>query len=58
MDFTYHFKETIEDKDIRFDYQLREGESNRRNAIAILEYLNYPEEIYEEARSRAEEYLA
>lgn len=45
----YHFRETIEDKDIKFDYQLRIGPSTTRNAIAILRYLDYPKEIYENA---------
>ncbi|MDR7856622.1 MutS-related protein [Tissierella sp.] len=53
----YHFKETIETNDIKFDYILREGPCSTRNAIAILKYLGYPVEIYENATRRAEEYL-
>lgn len=53
----YHFKETIEENDIKFDYLLREGATSTRNAIAILEYLDYPEEIYKEAQNKAKEYL-
>lgn len=49
----YHFKETIEDRDIKFDYQLRTGPSTTRNAIAILKYLDYPKEIYENAEINA-----
>lgn len=52
----YHFKETIENKDIIFDYILRKGPCVSRNAIAILEYLGYPAEIYEKAVVQAEEY--
>lgn len=52
----YHFKETIKDKDMIFDYILREGPCNSRNAIAILEYLDYPKEIYEKAMVLAEKY--
>jgi len=53
----YHFKETIETNDIKFDYILREGPCSTRNAIAILKYLGYPAEIYENATRAAEEYL-
>lgn len=52
----YHFKETIEDRDIKFDYQLRKGPSKTRNAIAILKYLDYPREIYENAEIKAREF--
>ncbi|HSH36060.1 MutS-related protein [Schnuerera sp.] len=52
----YHFKETIENKDIIFDYILRKGPCVSRNAIAILEYLDYPAEIYEKAVVQAEKY--
>lgn len=50
----YHFKETIKDKDMIFDYMLNKGPCNSRNAIAILEYLDYPKEIYEEAAIQAD----
>lgn len=53
----YHFRETIEDKDIKFDYQLRTGPSTTRNAIAILKYLDYPAEIYENAEINARKEL-
>lgn len=53
----YHFKETIENRDIKFDYLLRGGPCTTRNAIAILEYLGYPKDIYENARKGAENYL-
>jgi len=52
----YHFKETIENKDIIFDYILRKGTCVSRNAIAILKYLGYPGEIYEKAVMQAEKY--
>lgn len=50
----YHFIETIRDKDMIFDYILRNGPCNSRNAIAILEYLDYPKEIYENAIIQAD----
>lgn len=53
----YHFQETIEEHDIKFDYLLRNGPATSRNAIAILKYLGYPKEIYEKADKRVEEYM-
>lgn len=53
----FHFKETIEEHDIKFDYILRNGPCTSRNGIAILKYLGYPEEIHEKASIRADEYL-
>lgn len=53
----YHFKETIEKNDIKFDYILREGPCTTRNAIAILKHLGYPVEIYEKAMDGAGKYL-
>ena len=48
----YHFQEDIKEKDIEFDYILRKGPCTSRNAIAILRYLDYPPEIYENAEKR------
>lgn len=53
----YHFRETIEENDIKFDYILREGPCTTRNAIAILKYLGYPVEIYEKSMAEAKRYL-
>ncbi|WP_455256846.1 MutS-related protein [Peptoniphilus asaccharolyticus] len=41
----YHFEEQIEDEDIRFDYKLKIGRAESRNAIAILNLMGYPREI-------------
>ncbi|NLK42955.1 MAG: DNA mismatch repair protein MutS [Tissierellia bacterium] len=54
----YHFRESIEENDIKFDYILRDGPCTTRNAIAILKYLGYPEELYEKAMEGAERYMA
>lgn len=53
----YHFKETIDQNDIIFDYILRNGPCTSRNGIAILKYLGYPKELHEEAARKAEAYL-
>jgi DNA mismatch repair ATPase MutS len=46
----FHFKETVDEKGLNFDYQLRIGPSTTRNAINLLDYLGYPEEILQGAR--------
>jgi DNA mismatch repair ATPase MutS len=45
----YHFSETIENNQLHFDHQLKPGALKTRNAIRILEILNYPKEITTEA---------
>lgn len=45
----YHFEEQINEKDITFDYQIRKGSANTRNAIKLLEYVGFPKEIIEKA---------
>ena len=52
----YHFKESIEEHDITFDYILRHGPATSRNAIAILRYLGYPKLIYENADKNVVDY--
>ena len=42
---TYHFRERVEDGTLFFDYRLRAGASSTRNAIALLQAKQYPEEI-------------
>lgn len=53
----YHFKETIDQNDINFDYILRNGPCTSRNGIAILKYLGYPKELHEQAARKAERFL-
>ena len=45
----YHFRNYMEDGEIRFDYRLYRGISNSSNAVALLEVLGFPEEIVSEA---------
>lgn len=51
----YHFKEDVEDKDIIFDYTIRKGISKTSNAIEVLRYAGYKDEIYIESKKLAEE---
>ena len=45
----YHFREQIKDNDIIFDYKIYDGASTSSNAIKLLDYIGFPEEIITEA---------
>lgn len=45
----YHFSEQVDQKDIDFDYKIKNGKLKKRNAIEILRINNYPDEIIEKA---------
>lgn len=47
----YHFREQMQDKDIAFDYKIYKGASNSKNAIKLLEYIGFPDEVIAEARN-------
>lgn len=53
----YHFEETIEDGDISFNYQLKEGRAQSRNAIRLLEVMGYDSRVIKEAEALAERFL-
>lgn len=46
----YYFTEQMEEKDISFDYKIYRGVSNSKNAIRLLKYVGFPEEIIVEAQ--------
>lgn len=49
----YYFKETLtEDNDITFDYTIRKGVTTTSNAIELMRIHNYPESIYNNAKSQ------
>jgi hypothetical protein len=48
----YHFQEEIGEHGLKFNYQLHEGPSETRNAIKLLRYVGYPEEITKAAEQR------
>jgi hypothetical protein len=52
----YHFREQITENGILFDYKLKEGPSNTRNAIKLLEFMAYDGSITREAERLAKEY--
>jgi hypothetical protein len=45
----YHFCEQINRDELSFDYQLKNGQLNQRNAIRLLEIQGYPPEVVAEA---------
>ena len=45
----YHFTDNVTKNGLDFDYRLKEGVAVTSNAIKLLEYLDYPEEITERA---------
>lgn len=46
----YHFTETIEDGELKFDHTIKAGRLKSTNAIKILELSNYPPDVLHEAR--------
>ncbi len=50
----YHFREQITDQGISFDYTLKEGPSRTRNAIKLLEFMDFNPKIVQEAFAHAE----
>ena len=42
---SYHFTDDVDDQGLKFDFKLREGITSTNNAIKLLEYLDYPEDI-------------
>jgi hypothetical protein len=45
----HHFTEQIGDGGLSFDYRIRPGASSTRNAIALLEFMDYPEQVIADA---------
>jgi len=46
----HYFQETIENQTLSFDYKLKRGALQKRNAINILALAGYPSEVIDEAR--------
>ncbi len=53
----YHFTDRVGREGLYFDYTLKKGLATTRNAITLLEYMGYPEEIVEAATAGANRYL-
>lgn len=51
----YYFSENVDDKNgLSFDYKIKKGVSKTRNAVKLLDYMGYPEEIIENSYKRIE----
>lgn len=51
----YYFSEKVDtNKGLSFDYKIKKGISQTRNAIKLLEYMSYPKDITDKAYKRAE----
>lgn len=45
----YHFSEIVNEKNVDFDFKLKEGKLKNRNAIRILQINDYPIDLINEA---------
>ena len=52
-----HFEETVNDDAICFDYKLKKGPANTRNAIHLLKMLGFDHSIVVAAHKRADKYV-
>lgn len=51
----YYFSEDIDDTTgLKFDYKIKQGISNKKNAIKLLDYIGYPKEIINKSYKRCE----
>ena len=53
----YHFEEQLSEGDISFDYCLRKGRADSRNAIRLLSVIGFEEELVQKAQKRVELFL-
>lgn len=54
----YHFEEQVTERDVLFDYRLRDGRSHSKNAISLLKRFDFPEEVTSGALSMADLFAA
>jgi hypothetical protein len=47
----HHFRESIDDGTLSFDYRLRPGPTSTHNAIRLMELYGFPQDVVAEARS-------
>ena len=53
----YHFEETVSEDHMLFDYVIREGSADSRNAINLLKIMGFDDIIVQNAHKRANRYL-
>lgn len=49
----YHFNESITEDNISFDFKIKPGKADTRNAIELLRIMSFPNQIYNRAKSTA-----
>lgn len=54
----YHFEEVLKQGDILFDYRVKAGRANSRNAIRLLEVTGFDEKIIKRAGERVARFLS
>jgi hypothetical protein len=52
----YHFQEQIGDDSVNFDYKIYDGRSTTKNAIRLLEFMDYNQEIIVKANALARDF--
>ncbi len=52
----YHFREEINDDGISFDYILKDGPSQTRNAIKLIDYMDFEGQIVDDAQNLADKF--
>ncbi len=52
-----HFEEVLQDGDVSFDYLLKEGRANSRNAIRLLEVIGFDKEVVKRSQQRVDRFL-
>jgi DNA mismatch repair ATPase MutS len=53
----YHFSEKVGDEGVSFDFKLKDGAANTRNAIRLLGFLDYDKNIVDSANQMVESYV-
>ncbi len=53
----YHFEEQVGEDEMLFDYRIRPGKAESRNAINLLRLMGFDDEIVSDAHTRANEYI-
>ena len=53
----YHFSETVEREGVAFDFKLKEGAANTRNAIRLLGFLGYEPSVVDDANENVENFM-
>ena len=53
----YHFSETVKSEGVTFDFKLKEGAANTRNAIRLLGFLGYEPSVVDEANENVENFI-